>query len=125
MANNVYSTRSWRIVRRRVLRRDGYRCRAVEVYDDVEIRCPCTAGLEVHHKVRPEDGGAVYDEANLLTLCPAHHGRLERRLDVERGRLPGGRRRKRARPQAAAYLDREQREQRDRELDERLARLVA
>lgn len=60
----VYRTREWQMVRLQVLKRDGYRCR----------ECGKPGRLEVHHRIRLQDGGAPYDPANLETLCrsPCH-----------------------------------------------------
>ncbi|MGW9415162.1 HNH endonuclease signature motif containing protein [Arthrobacter cupressi] len=35
--------------------------------------CGTTAGVEVDHIIEVTDGGALYDDANLATLCLAHH----------------------------------------------------
>ena len=56
--------RTWARVRRRVLRRDNYRCRS----------CGRPAGrAEVDHIVPMERGGAPLDENNLQTLCRSCH----------------------------------------------------
>lgn len=57
-----YDSPAWRRVRLVVLARDGGLC---------QIRdrdCDLDAG-EVDHIIRPEDGGAWYDEANLRAAC--------------------------------------------------------
>ena len=52
----------WRVVRRWVLDRDGWRC-----------GCGRAGRLEVHHVVKLADGGAKYDPSNLITRCrPCH-----------------------------------------------------
>ena len=53
----------WARVRRQVLNRDNWRCRV----------CGKAGALEVDHITRIEDGGAMYDPANLQSLCKRHH----------------------------------------------------
>jgi 5-methylcytosine-specific restriction endonuclease McrA len=98
----LYTTSTWRRARRKTLTRDGYQCRAIEIYGDLEIRCPATTNLHVHHITRPEDGGARYHLDNLITLCTSHHSRLELRLDPTRDRTRR-KPRKPQRPNDAAY----------------------
>ncbi len=62
------SSRQWRTIRERIIRRDDYRCSFV--FKD-GTRCPATFPLEVHH-LDPY-GGDI--ESNLLTLCRQHHPR--------------------------------------------------
>ena len=63
--------RAWERTRRRVFDRDGYTCR----------RCGRGGPLEAHH-VRPiSDGGAVFDLANIETLCRGCHVAVHRRPD--------------------------------------------
>ena len=50
-------------MRLKVLDRDGWGC----------VRCGKKGRLEVDHRVRMEDGGAVYDENNLQALCYSCH----------------------------------------------------
>ena len=57
------SRRPWGRVRLKVLERDGWRCQA----------CGKVGRLEVDHIKPMEDGGAVYDLANLQTLCRGCH----------------------------------------------------
>ena len=57
-----YSSRRWRAVRLRALRRDGWRCRSCGGY-----------GNEVHHVHPRREGGADYALSNLETLCFACH----------------------------------------------------
>lgn len=57
----------WEKRRKRVLRRDGYRCTA---YLSDGSRC-AEPGNEVDH-VRPGDD---HDDSNLRTLCAWHHAR--------------------------------------------------
>ena len=66
MARSQYQTipaRTWARVRRRILERDGYRCR----------ECGCAGRLEVHHLIPLERGGSALDPVNLLTLCRGCH----------------------------------------------------
>jgi 5-methylcytosine-specific restriction endonuclease McrA len=58
----VYDSPVWRAVRKEVLARDGHVC---------QIRLPgCKVRANsVDHIVRPEDGGARYDPANLRAAC--------------------------------------------------------
>lgn len=58
----LYGSRKWDRVRAHVLERDGYLCQ-------VKLkRCRVKANT-VDHIVRPEEGGAEYDEANLRASC--------------------------------------------------------
>ena len=52
----------WKVLREAVLKRDGYKCRV----------CPRQTGLQVHHLSYPKTWGDD-SEANLITLCAAHH----------------------------------------------------
>ena len=56
-------SRRWERVRRRVLERDGWRCR----------RCGKAGRLEVDHVVPVEAGGDPWDPSNLQTLCRGCH----------------------------------------------------
>jgi 5-methylcytosine-specific restriction endonuclease McrA len=84
---SIYYTPEWDVVRRKALRRDGFRCRYL--LEDGS-RCPVHdrsgLGLQVHHIEALEEGGEPYDLLNLVTLCLDHHAEV----DAER------RRRKRA-----------------------------
>ena len=67
--------RRWEWVRRRVLKRDGWRCRECGRY-----------GNQVDHIKPLHQRGAVYDESNLQVLCKSCHAqktRLENRGPVE------------------------------------------
>jgi 5-methylcytosine-specific restriction protein A len=64
-----YDSPVWRRVRLVVLERDGHVCQIRGP------RCKVAAG-EVDHIVRPELGGAWYDEGNLRAACaPCNRGR--------------------------------------------------
>ena len=55
--------RRWGILRRRILNRDGWRCRT----------CGKAGRLEVDHVIPVQAGGDWWDPANLQTLCrPCH-----------------------------------------------------
>jgi 5-methylcytosine-specific restriction endonuclease McrA len=73
-----YDSVAWRRVRREVLRRDDWRCRLGGLNCQV-------AAVEVHHRVAVADGGSVYDESNLISVCRPCH------LETRRARLAGGR----------------------------------
>ena len=56
-------SRLWRVARRHVLDRDGYRCR----------KCGRAGRLEVDHVVPLKRGGAPWEEDNLQALCKDCH----------------------------------------------------
>jgi len=67
--------------RRAVLARDDYRC--------VFPGCTCTLFLDLHH-LRPFAQGGDHSEANLVTVCTAHHAAAHDGhvgLFVDQGRL--------------------------------------
>ena len=67
--------RQWARLRRRILERDGYRCRA----------CGRPGRLEVDHVQPLHQGGAALDPTNLQALCgPCHVAKSTR----ERGGPP-------------------------------------
>ncbi len=66
-------------LRDKILARDHHACQiaVVPLFDDVATPVPrserrCRGQLEVHHRIRVEDGGNE-DETNLITLCKRHH----------------------------------------------------
>ena len=63
--------RPWERMRRRAFDRDGWRCR----------RCGAGGPLEAHHVTPIGAGGAVFDLANLETLCRGCHVAEHRRPD--------------------------------------------
>ena len=71
---NRVSRKRWARVRRVVLDRDGWRCQ----------RCHRAGALEVHHKVRVQDGGSWYDLNNLETLCRRCHIEEHNPISAER-----------------------------------------
>jgi hypothetical protein len=62
--------KAWLEVRRRVLKRDNYRCRVFEC--DVKG----SRNVSPHHVLPRDEGGGDHDE-NLLTLCHKHHDEIE------------------------------------------------
>lgn len=68
--------RRWAAVRRAALKRAGYRSE----------RSGMTGRLEVHHKVRLEDGGDPYDLDNLEVLTRTEHMQEHRRDNMVPGR---------------------------------------
>ena len=46
------------------------------------------SATEVDHILPIEDGGAIYEEANLQGLCKSHHSRKTARDKANRQRLP-------------------------------------
>lgn len=68
-AKDTAAERSWQIVRKQVLARDGYICRAVEGPITVGL---CIGPLDVHHwRLRSTGGEDI--SPNLITLCRFHH----------------------------------------------------
>lgn len=59
----LYGGRKWERVRAAVLARDGYRCQV-----QASTKCRGAANT-VDHIIRPEEGGALYDPANLRASC--------------------------------------------------------
>ena len=59
----LYSTRPWRVVRRRVFNRDGWRCQS----------CGKAGRLECDHIMPVHLGGEFWDMGNLQTLCRDCH----------------------------------------------------
>ena len=55
--------RRWQIARLRCFEAAGWRC----------SRCGVAGRLEAHHRVRLEDGGDPYAQANLECLCRSCH----------------------------------------------------
>ena len=74
--SNVRSLARWKRVRRLVLERDGYRCRA----------CGKASGrFEVDHIIPLSFSGAPFDMENLQTLCrPCHFDKTT----LDRGGVP-------------------------------------
>ena len=62
-ANAIYRSKRWKLTRRKVMERDGYRCQ----------NCGRAGRLECDHKVPLFKGGAPYDMDNLQMLCRKCH----------------------------------------------------
>ncbi|WP_367180643.1 HNH endonuclease [uncultured Microbacterium sp.] len=59
----------WDATRRRILKRDGYRCTAIRF--DTERRCEERA-TDVDH-IRSHANGGGEEDSNLASLCAHHH----------------------------------------------------
>lgn len=57
---------TWEIIRKAILRRDGYRCK---------LCLSANTTLQVHHLIPVEQGGETIP-TNLLTLCDLCHGTI-------------------------------------------------
>ena len=68
--------RRWKLLRRAVLERDGWRCR----------KCGKSGVLEVDHILRIEDGGPEFDPENCQALCRGCH--IQEDFSAERGVIP-------------------------------------
>ena len=75
-ARRARNSARWQKARALAKQRDGNRC----------VSCGATGNLQVHHIVRPEDGGAEFDLANLRTLCVRCHGEQHRGEGAATGR---------------------------------------
>jgi 5-methylcytosine-specific restriction endonuclease McrA len=67
-ARRARNSAQWQKARAAAKQRDGNRC----------VHCGATEGLQVHHVVRLEDGGAAFELNNLVTLCVGCHGEQHR-----------------------------------------------
>ena len=67
-ARRARNSAQWQNARAAAKQRDGARC----------VHCGATEGLQVHHVVRLEDGGAAFELNNLVTLCVGCHGEQHR-----------------------------------------------
>lgn len=61
---HVTNTARWRLLRRQILKRDGYKC----------VQCGAAGMLECDHIKPVRWGGAEYDPENLQMLCRSCHG---------------------------------------------------
>lgn len=62
--------KDWDERRRKVLKRDGYRCTWEDIIENgSRIRCKATEELEVDHRIPNDD----HSLENLRTLCHVHH----------------------------------------------------
>jgi 5-methylcytosine-specific restriction endonuclease McrA len=73
-ARRTRNSAAWQKARAAAKQRDGNRC----------VNCGATEGLQVHHVVRLEDGGAEFDLNNLVTLCVGCHGEQHRGIRARR-----------------------------------------
>ena len=55
--------RRWAALRRRIFERDHYRC----------TRCGRAGRLEAHHEPPVSEGGDMWDEGGIVTLCRSCH----------------------------------------------------
>ena len=67
----------WRVVRKRVFDRDGWRCQG----------CGKPGRLEAHHVTPLDQGGAPFDLANLETLCRDCHIRHHQEANLSAAAL--------------------------------------
>ena len=74
--NRVLNRYAWQKAQRNHLAYYPY-CEVCGTHDD----------LEVDHILRPIDGGALYDDSNLQTLCATHH--KEKEIEYSRARRAG------------------------------------
>jgi 5-methylcytosine-specific restriction endonuclease McrA len=75
-----YDTARWRLLRARVVARDGYRCTTPGCTTDTSK----PRSLHVDHVIEVSDGGLFWDMANLRTLCWLHHGAKTRLVMANR-----------------------------------------
>lgn len=60
---HLYRTRRWKLTRRRIFDRDGWRC----------VECGNPGALECDHKRKPRDVAQFFEAGNLRTLCRDCH----------------------------------------------------
>lgn len=90
IAERARSSPRWKKVAAAAAERDGHRCtyglepgdRGASHYP--QGRCPVKAGLDGHHRIPIEAGGAAFDLENVRTLCRTHHARLEQEARAAR-----------------------------------------
>jgi 5-methylcytosine-specific restriction enzyme A len=73
-ARRARNSAAWQKARAAAKQRDGHRC----------VNCRASEGLQAHHIVRLEDGGAEFDLNNLVTLCVGCHGEQHRGIQLRR-----------------------------------------
>ena len=67
-------------VKERLVKERGWHC------ENCKVECDSFSNIELHHKIPLFDGGASWDDDNLILLCPACHlqahkdYRLEKKL---------------------------------------------
>jgi len=69
------SLSEWKLIRQTVLARAGWRCQA----------CGVRRRLDVHHVMKPSQGGSDFDLEHLVALCRWCHDQTD--APYERGRL--------------------------------------
>jgi 5-methylcytosine-specific restriction endonuclease McrA len=74
----IRSTARWQRTRALVRQRDGNRC----------VHCGSSQGLQAHHIVSLEDGGAAFILNNLETVCSTCHARRHRGEESTRPETP-------------------------------------
>lgn len=79
------NTRRWRRIRAAIIARDGYQC----------VQCGRSGLLEVDHIIPRHKGGAIYDPANLQSLCSGPYGCHARKTAAELGNTDARQRRHR------------------------------
>lgn len=82
-AEKIRSSARWKTAERETIDRDGGQCTyGLELGDGRVMggRCPVITGLQAHHRVPIEAGGAPFALSNLRTLCATHHARAESAL---------------------------------------------
>lgn len=72
MADSLYSSPAWAEARAAALDRDGHRCTVARL-----LGGECADRLDVHHVIPVREGGAWYDDDNLITVCQSHHPMVE------------------------------------------------
>ena len=69
--------RRWQVLRRQILGRDNWRCQKCGRY-----------AREVDHVIPMEDGGALWDPANLRVLCRGDHIKITAEQNRARRPIP-------------------------------------
>jgi hypothetical protein len=93
---SIYRSRSWRHTSELVMRRDGFRCRAVEHGQRCLVRHP--AKLYAHHHPHTarelyEHGLDICNPDRCVTVCSHHHRvatQQEQRARADNAGTPGG-----------------------------------
>lgn len=72
MRNGFYTSPAWKQLRVLALERDDRSCTVARL-----IGGPCSPRLDVHHLRPISEGGDPLDLDGVITVCSAHHPRLE------------------------------------------------
>ena len=76
MDRSRYGSRRWRLLRRRIFDRDGWRCQGMVSAKD---RCSKAGRLECDHVLAVHKGGEFWEPSNLQALCrPCHFAKSAR-----------------------------------------------